>query len=96
MTENTEQYAKLEARITALEEQRLHVVLSKLDGLAYGDSQVHEDVRALRAESSTAMAWQGERLDSIESMLTENLRRLERHGELLEEIMRRLPAQEGG
>lgn len=94
MSSEDEQRAALEARITALEQARFHVTLSKLDGLAYGISLVHDDVRALREQAdihTAALERQERRLDGIKGQLTENLRRLERHGELLEEILRRLP-----
>jgi hypothetical protein len=94
MTENTERYANLEGRITALEQQRLHVVLSKLDGLAYGVNLVHEDVRALRevmGETKARFDKVDERLDGIDVKLSQHGELLDRIDAALTEILRRLP-----
>ena len=94
MTENTERYTKLEARITALEQQHLRVVLSKLDGLAYGVNLVHEDVRALRevmGETKARFDKVDERLDGIDVKLGQHGELLDRIDAALTEILRRLP-----
>lgn len=71
-------YAALEARVAELETQMRQILPHRIDAVAYGLSLVHEDLREFRGEM-------GERLGSIEI-------RLDRHGELLQEILRRLPA----
>jgi hypothetical protein len=74
-------YAALEARVAELEQQMRHILPARIDAVAYGLSLVHEDLREFRGEM-------GERLGSIEI-------RLDRHGELLGEILRRLPEPPG-
>jgi hypothetical protein len=54
-----------------------HVLPPKIDSVGFAVSSLHEDVKAFRG------ATEG-RFNSVD-------RRLDRHGELLEEILRRLP-----
>lgn len=76
---------ELERRVEQLEEQVRHVLPAKIDAVAYGLSLVHEDLRAFRDETRTTLAQHGEQLAGVD-------RRLDRHGEMLTEILRRLPA----
>lgn len=75
-------YAALEARVAELEHQMRHILPPKIDAVSYGVSLVHEDLRALR--------------DEVTEFRGETRMRLDRHGELLEEILRRLPAKPAG
>jgi uncharacterized protein YbjQ (UPF0145 family) len=70
----------LERRVDEIERQLRHVLPAKIDAVAYGVSLLHEDVRAIRAIVGGHAAELGEmRQEFRESM---------------EEILRRLPAQE--
>jgi hypothetical protein len=87
----TADYAALEARVAELEQQMRHMLPARIDAVAYGLSLVHEDLRAFqgemtefRGETRMQLERQGEQLDSLGT-------RLDRHGELLQEILHRLP-----
>jgi hypothetical protein len=72
-------YAALEARVSELEHQMRQVLPHRVDAVAYGLSLVHEDLRAFR--------------DEMTEFRGETRMRLDRHGELLDEILRRLPSR---
>ncbi len=78
----TADYAALEARVAELERQMRHVLPGKIDAVSYAVSLVHEDTRAIR----DALARQGEALNGHGEALAS-------HGAMLEEILRRLPAE---
>jgi hypothetical protein len=69
-------YAALEARVAELEQQMRHMLPAKVDAV----SLVHEDTRYLREQSDI----HGAALQRLET-------RLDRHSDLLQEILRRLP-----
>jgi hypothetical protein len=73
-------YAALESRVAELERQMRHVPPSKIDAVSYGLSLVHADTQYIRETQDIHTA----ALDRQET-------RLDRHGELLAEILRRLP-----
>jgi hypothetical protein len=73
-------YAALEARVAELEQQMRHILPAKVDAISYGLSVLHTEVRERLDD-------QGERLDRIELSL-------DQHGEMLAEILRRLPEAE--
>jgi hypothetical protein len=77
----TADYAALEARVAELEQQVRHMLPAKVDAVSYGVSLVHEDTRYLREQSDI----HGAALQRVET-------RLDRHGDLLQEILRRLPS----
>ncbi len=70
-------YAALEVRVAELEQQIRHILPAKIDAMNFGISVLHEDVRALREETEGRFDRQDARLDA--------------HGEMLQEILRRLP-----
>jgi hypothetical protein len=74
-------YAALEARVAELERQMRHVLPSKIDAVSYGLGLVHADTQHIR-----------ETQDIHTAALERQETRLDRHGELLAEILRRLPA----
>jgi hypothetical protein len=74
-------YAALEARVAELEQQMRHILPAKIDAVSCGVSLVHEDVRYLREQSDI----HGAALERLET-------RLDRHSDLLEESLRRLPS----
>jgi SMC interacting uncharacterized protein involved in chromosome segregation len=76
----TADYAALEARVADLEQQMRPMLPAKIDAVSYAVSLVHEEMRYLREQS-----------DIHGSALERQEIRLDRHGELLEEILRRLP-----
>jgi len=67
--------------VADLEQQMRHMLPAKIDAVSYAVSLVHEEMRYLREES-----------DIHGAALKRQEARLDRHGELLEEILRRLPA----
>jgi hypothetical protein len=73
-------YAALEARVAELEQQMRHMLPAKVDAVSYAVSLVHEDTRYLREQSDI----HGAALQRLET-------RLDRHSDLLQEILRRLP-----
>jgi len=75
---------ELDRRLHAVEEFQHHILPGKVDAVAYGLSLVHADVRAIRKTQEQ----QGEALVSLAN--TQG-----RHGEMLAEILRRLPAPPG-
>jgi outer membrane murein-binding lipoprotein Lpp len=80
----TADHASLEARVAELEQQMRHILPAKIDALNFGISVLHEDVRALRDEAER-------RLERVETHLDGMDGRLDSHGEMLQEILRRLP-----
>ena len=80
----TADYASLEARVAVLEQQMRHILPAKIDAMNFGISVLHEDVRALRNEAER-------RLERVETRLDGMDGRLDSHGEMLQEILRRLP-----
>jgi predicted nucleotidyltransferase len=74
----TADYASLEARVAELEHQIRNILPVKIDAVSFGVSVMHAEMREQFGE-------QGERLDRITLQLGE-------HGEMLAEILRRLPA----
>jgi hypothetical protein len=77
----TADYAALEARVAELEQQMRHMLPAKVDAVSYAVSLVHEDTRYLREQSDI----HGAALERLET-------RLDRHSDLLQEILRRLPS----
>jgi hypothetical protein len=73
-------YAALEARVAELEQQMRYLLPAKVDAVSYAVSLVHEDTRYLREQSDI----HGAALQRLET-------RLDRHSDLLQEILRRLP-----
>jgi hypothetical protein len=73
-------YAALEARVAELEQQMRYMLPAKVDAVSYAVSLVHEDTRYLREQSDI----HGAALQRLET-------RLDRHSDLLQEILRRLP-----
>jgi hypothetical protein len=71
-------YDALEARVAELEQQLRHILPAKIDAVSYGLGRLHGKVQDFRGEMTE---FRGE--TRIE---------LERHRDLLEEILRRLPA----
>lgn len=91
-------YDALEARVAELEQQMRHWLPARIDAVAYGLSLVHEDLRAFRGEmvefrgeTRIQLERQGEQLDHHSEQLDSLTARMDRHGELLQEILRRLP-----
>jgi prevent-host-death family protein len=78
-------YAALEARVADLEQQMRHVLPGKIDDVAYAVSLVHEDVRVIREEV-------GAFRNATQATLGRQSEMLGAHGEMLEEILRRLPS----
>ena len=72
---------ELERRVEQLEEQLRRELPNKVDAVAYGLSLVHEDTRAICREHG--------------ALLRELSEGQARHGEMLEEILRRLPPRNG-
>jgi uncharacterized coiled-coil protein SlyX len=91
----TADYAALEARVAELEQQIRHILPAKIDGVNYGVNLVHADTQAIR-ETLAGHGQTLDRLDARSSELATTLaqqgRTLNQHGELLREIVRRLPA----
>jgi hypothetical protein len=73
-------YAALEARVAELEQQVRHMLPAKIDAVGYGVGLVHADTQYIRETQDIHTAALG-RMES----------RLDRHGEMLGEILRRLP-----
>ena len=73
-------YAALEARVAELAIHRRHLLPSKIDAVSHGLSLVHADTQHIL-----------ETQDIHTAVLERQETRLERHGELLAEILRRLP-----
>lgn len=73
----TDDYAALEVRVAALEQQVRQSAADKLDALNFGISALHGELRVFRQETK-------EQLDGID-------RGLDQNGALMEEILRRLP-----
>ena len=84
-------YAALEARVAALEQEVRHVLPPKIDAVAYGLSIMHEDLRAFRDETRAALDDQRAQLASHGEQLARIRGTLADHGEQLGEILRRLP-----
>ena len=91
-------YAALEARVTALEHEIRNVVSQKIDAVAFGVSVMHgemtetlgahgEQLAAIRLEQDRI----GDRLDGHDGRFDAIEGRLDSHGEMLAEILRRLP-----
>lgn len=85
-------YAALEARVADLEQQIRHVLPYKIDAVSYGLGIMHAELRE-------RLDHQGQRLDRIELHLSDHVerigaigRRLDAQGEMLAEILRRLPS----
>jgi hypothetical protein len=76
----TAEYTALEARVSELENQVRHTGHDKIDAANYGISLVHSDTRAILAG-----------LDEVRATQADVDGRLDRHGEMLEEILHRLP-----
>jgi hypothetical protein len=76
----TAEYAALEARVAELEQQLRHMLPAKIDAVSYGLGLVHADTQHIR-----------ETQDIHTAALERQETRLDRHGELLAEILRRLP-----
>jgi hypothetical protein len=74
-------YAALEARVAELEQQIRHILPAKIGAVSCGISLVHEDVGYLREQSDI----HGAALERLEI-------RFDRHSDLLQEILRRLPS----
>jgi uncharacterized coiled-coil protein SlyX len=77
-------YAALEARVAELEQQIRHILPAKMDAMNFGISVLHDELRALREDTSA-------RFDRLEARFGDQETRLDRHGEMLQEILRRLP-----
>ncbi len=91
-------YAALEARVADLEQQIRHILPVKIDAMNFGISVLHQDARALREETEARFGQVETRLDGVETRLggVETRldgvdSRLDAHGEMLQEILRRLP-----
>jgi hypothetical protein len=88
----TADYAALEARVAEIEQQLRHILPAKIDAVSYGLGRLHGEVQdfrgemtEFRGETRMQLERQGEQLDSLTT-------RMDRHGELLEAILRRLPS----
>ena len=81
-------YEALEHRVAELEQQIRHVLPAKIDAVAYGLSLMHADLRAIRGEHGAMLELQGEALRHVADTQAQ-------HGQLLAEILRRLPPAEG-
>lgn len=75
-------YAALEARVAELEQQMRHILPARMDAMNFGISVLSDELRALREDTSARFDRQDARLD--------------RHGEMLQEILRRLPPAGAG
>jgi len=91
-------YAALEARVTALEHEVRNVLPQKIDAVAFGVSVMHGEMTATLGEHGELLAAirleqerQGERLDGHDRRFDAIDRRLDSHGDMLSEILRRLP-----
>lgn len=96
-------WAGLEARVTALEQEVRHALPAKVDAVSWALGLLHQDLRAFRDETRAALDDQraqlgshGEQLGRIRGTLNGQGATLDRHGEMLEEILRRLPPTPGG
>lgn len=90
----TTEYAVLEARVSALELQVQHVLPVKIHEVSYGLSLVRADTLQIRATQDTrtaALEQLETRLERLEAVLERQETRLDRHGELLVQIVGRLP-----
>lgn len=77
-------FEALEARVAELEYQMRHILPAKMDAMNFGIGILNEDLRALREETAARFGRLEARFDAQET-------RMDRHGELLQEILRRLP-----
>jgi hypothetical protein len=77
-------YAALEVRVAALEQQVRQSAADKLDALNFGISALHGELRVFRQETK-------EQLDGIDRKLDQNGALMDQNGKLMEEILRRLP-----
>ncbi len=84
-------YAALETRVSELEQQVRHMLPGKIDAVSYGVSLVHEDTQAIRTELGTVRTELGAELGTVRAELGTVRTEQARHGELLEQILRRLP-----
>lgn len=80
----TADYAALEARVAELEHQMRNVLTQKIDAVAYGVSVMH-------GEMTEQFGDVRERLGRLELGQDRIGERLDGHGEMLTEILRRLP-----
>ena len=94
----TAEYAALEARVAELELQMRHILPAKIDAMNFGISVLHEEARAFREETGARfdqlearLGGVDNRLGHLESKFDSQDRRLDAHGEMLQEILRRLP-----
>jgi hypothetical protein len=71
-------YDALEARVAEIEQQLRHILPAKIDAVSYGLGRLHGEVQDFRGEMT--------------EFRSETRIELERHRDLLEEILRRLPA----
>jgi hypothetical protein len=83
----TADYAALEARVAELEQQMRQILPAKIDAVSYGLSLVHEDTRAIRE----TLDRHGAILERMGNILEQHEILLTRQGELLKEILLRLP-----
>lgn len=75
-------YDALEARVAELEQQIRHILPAKMDAMNFGISVLHDEARAFREDTAA-------RFDRLET-------RMDRHGEMLQELLRRLPSPPPG
>jgi hypothetical protein len=68
--------------VAELEQQIRHILPAKMDAMNFGISVLHDELRALREDTRDRFDGQDARMD--------------RHGELLQEILRRLPSGPAG
>jgi uncharacterized coiled-coil protein SlyX len=94
----TADYAALEARVAELEQQIRHILPVKIDAMNFGISVLHDEARAFREETGARfdrleakLGGVDNRLGHLESKFDSQDRRLDAHGEMLQEILRRLP-----
>jgi hypothetical protein len=97
----TADYAGLEARVSELERQMKHELPYRIDAISFAVGLVHQDTVAMRAtldehtarldDIDTGLDRQAAQLDRQGGQLDDHTTQLGRHGEMLEEILRRLP-----
>lgn len=94
----TADYAALEARVADPEHQLRNVLPAKTDAISYGVSVMHGEMTEQFGEArertgriELALGKVSDRLDGHDRRFDAIDRRLDRHGEMLAEILRRLP-----
>ena len=101
----TADYVELEARVAELERQGRHVLPAKIDAMNYAISLIHEDTRAIRqtqeamAETLEAVREKQGTMEERQEAMRETQEAMREkqgeHGTMMEEILRRLPAEPG-